>query len=54
MSASAPSPDSVTVHELVVQLTPLALKEQADTGSSRAAASSGAAIREDVEGMSRA
>jgi len=31
------------VHELVEQLTPFAEKEQADSGSSRAPASSGAA-----------
>jgi hypothetical protein len=53
-SVSAPSPDSVTVQELVEQLTPFEEKEQADSGRSSAAATSGAAIRVDVEGMSRA
>ena len=33
MSTSAPSPESVTVHELVEQLTPFDVSEQADTGS---------------------
>jgi hypothetical protein len=44
------------VHELVEQLTPFPEKVQADSGSSSAPASSGAAIRAtvDVENMSRA
>jgi hypothetical protein len=46
----------VTVQELAVQLTPFDENEQADTGSSRAPASSVAAIRGavDVEDMPRA
>jgi hypothetical protein len=45
ISAFAPSPLSVTVHELVEQLTPFSDIEQADSGNSRAPARRVAAIR---------